>query len=70
MRAYILHMGGSRNRTHNPGVTCAMLYQLNHTGPQGDTEEEYRGVQGKLASQTSQNRLKTHKRWMKSDHIY
>ena len=28
MCAYILRMGGPGNRTHYPGVTSAMLYQL------------------------------------------
>ena len=30
MRAYILHMGGPGNRTHNPGI---MLYQLSYKEP-------------------------------------
>ena len=30
MCAYILRMGGPGNRTHYPGVTSAMLYQLSY----------------------------------------
>ena len=30
MCAYILCMGGPGNRTHYPGVTSAMLYQLSY----------------------------------------
>ena len=30
MCAYILRMGGPGGRTHYPGVTSAMLYQLSH----------------------------------------
>ena len=30
MCAYILRMGGPGNRTHYPGVTSTMLYQLSY----------------------------------------
>jgi hypothetical protein len=35
VRAYIWHMDGPGNWTHNPDVANAMRYQLSHTGSQG-----------------------------------
>lgn len=41
MRAYILHVGGPGNWSHNPGGASAMLYQLSHTGQLRYRKEHY-----------------------------
>ena len=71
MCAYILRMGGPGDRTHYPGVTSAMLYQLSYrrtTTAKGKTLGRIVGVRATKAVGWIQTHTNTGKRAVAGRH--